>query len=146
MKMRKINKIIIHCTATSQEAKVKSILDYWKNTLKWRNPGYHILIDKDGGKHYLHDFTNIANGVQGHNSDSIHISYIGGVDQNNKPLDNRTEAQKASIIQAIREVYFFLERLQQPGYKEIKIYGHNDFSNKACPSFDAKKEYEWITV
>lgn len=29
-------------------------------------------------------------------------------------------------------------------YPKAKIYGHRDFANKACPSFDAKKEYRYI--
>jgi len=27
-------------------------------------------------------------------------------------------------------------------YPDAIVYGHRDFSTKACPSFDAKKEYE----
>jgi N-acetylmuramoyl-L-alanine amidase len=30
-------------------------------------------------------------------------------------------------------------------HPEAVIYGHRDFASKACPSFDAKKEYSNIT-
>ena len=30
-------------------------------------------------------------------------------------------------------------------YPKVEIFGHRDFSSKACPSFDATKEYENIT-
>jgi N-acetylmuramoyl-L-alanine amidase len=140
---RKINKIVIHCTATPINTKVKSILNYWRNELGWENPGYHILVDYLGGKHYLQPFENIANGVRGHNSDSIHISYIGGIDKNGDPKDTRNEKQKANILNAIKEVQFWmLKNGQKP--KDAEILGHRDLGNKACPSFDAKSEYQWI--
>jgi len=31
-------------------------------------------------------------------------------------------------------------------YPGVTIYGHRDFANKSCPSFDAKKEYEELTT
>ncbi len=30
-------------------------------------------------------------------------------------------------------------------YCDAIVYGHRDFSSKACPSFDATSEYEWIS-
>jgi len=32
--MREINNIVLHCTATSQDTKIESILKYWKVILK----------------------------------------------------------------------------------------------------------------
>lgn len=139
--MREIKYIAIHCTATPQTTTVESIQRHWKETLKWKSPGYHRLIDKDGKVHKLSHFDSPTNGVKGFNSNSIHISYIGGVDAKNKPLDNRTEFQKASILNCI------LEALNYVG-KKVIIQGHKDFPNvsKACPSFEAKKEYSWINA
>jgi len=54
---RPINNIIIHCTATTQEASVEAILNYWYNTLGWNNPGYHYLIDPTGKLMYLLNLT-----------------------------------------------------------------------------------------
>ena len=138
---RQIKYIAIHCTATSQSAKVESIQNYWRNTLKWKSQGYHILIEADGTRHYLQPFDQPANGVRGFNQESIHISYIGGVDAKGNAIDNRTEAQKASILIAIKEAMEYAKT------KPI-IQGHRDFPNvaKDCPCFDAKKEYAWITV
>lgn len=143
--LRKVDKIIIHCTATVQDAKVSSILNYWRNTLKWKNPGYHILIDKDGGKHYLAPFENITNGVQGFNQSCIHIAYIGGIDRNKKPIDNRTEMQKARILDSIREAMYWMQR-ERLDLSKLQILGHRDLANRDCPSFDAKKEYAWLTA
>lgn len=134
--MRKVNNIVIHCTATAQNAKVASIQNYWKNTLGWKSPGYHRIIEADGTVHSLSDFEKPTNGVAGHNSDSIHISYIGGVDSKNNPIDNRTVEQRCAILHCIAEA--------RKLYPNAKILGHRDFAGvaKACPSFDAKTEYK----
>lgn len=138
--MRNIQYIVIHCTATRQDAKVEAIQNYWRNTLKWKSSGYHILIEADGTRNYLQPFDKPANGARGFNQESIHISYIGGVDAKGKAFDNRTEKQKASILIAIKEA------MQYAKTKPI-IQGHRDFPNvyKDCPSFDCS-EYKWITV
>ena len=78
--MRNIKYIVIHCTATPQGTKISSIVNYWKNVLKWKNPGYHFIVDKEGNICKLQDITKAANGVQNYNKYSIHISYIGGID------------------------------------------------------------------
>ena len=137
--MRTVNNIVIHCTATPQSAKVQSIVNYWKNDLKWKSPGYHRLIEANGTVHNLSDFENPTNGVAGHNYDSIHISYIGGVDAQNKPLDNRTTEQRCAILHCIDEA--------RKLYPNAQILGHRDFKGvaKACPSFDAKSEYKSIS-
>lgn len=136
--MRKVKYIAIHCTGASQKQTVESILRYWKENLGWKNVGYHRLIEPDGTIHKLSDFDKVTNGVKGFNHNSIHICYIGG-----QHVDNRTEEQKAAIIDCIHEA---LEWVENP--KEIIIQGHRDFpnTNKACPQFNAKEEFSWITA
>jgi N-acetylmuramoyl-L-alanine amidase len=134
--MRKIDYIVIHCTATPRNTKVSSILNYWKNNLKWKNVGYHFLIEENGNINRLVSLDKVTNGVKGFNSVSIHISYIGGQFE-----DDRTEAQKGSILLCIKESLDYIK-------KKVVIQGHRDFPNvaKSCPQFDAKKEYEWINI
>ena len=136
--MRNINYIAIHCTATQPEASIASIQNYWKNNLGWKNPGYHYIIDRCGNVVNLLPIELVSNGVQGYNSQTINISYVGGIDKSGKPKDTRTEAQKQSILKILKEL-----RVKFP---KAKIQGHRDFPNvkKACPSFDAKKEYSLI--
>lgn len=138
--MRQVDYIVIHCTATIPEATVQGILNYWRDEKGWNNPGYHILIDKYGKQYELQSFDKIANGVKGFNHNSIHISYIGGIDSEGNPEDTRTTAQRAAIYEAIRKA------IDYAGY--VRILGHRDFPGvtKSCPSFDAKEEYRWITV
>lgn len=132
---------MIHCTATPQTTTVESIKNHWANVLKWKSPGYHRLIEADGEINVLAHFDTPTNGVKGFNQESIHISYIGGVTDKGKAIDNRTEAQKAAILNCIFEALEYTK-------KKVIIQGHCDFPNvnKACPSFNAKSEYEWITV
>lgn len=126
--MRQIKNIILHCTATPQTAKVESIQRYWRDQLKWKSPGYHWLIDANGVAHRLAQDTQVCNGVAGHNSTAIHISYIGGVDETGKPIDNRTEKQRGVMLELVK--------LYMSKYPGAAVKGHNDFTNmKACPSF-----------
>jgi N-acetylmuramoyl-L-alanine amidase len=132
---RKIKFIVLHCTATQPEATVKAIQNYWCETLKWNNPGYHFIIERDGEVIQLQHIEKIANGVAGNNEHAIHISYIGGIDRKGKPIDNRTTPQKDSMFDKVVEL---TER-----YPDAKVVGHRDFPGvrKACPSFDVRA---WI--
>ena len=136
--MRNINYIAIHCTATQPETSIQSIQNYWKSNLGWKNPGYHYIIDRFGNVVNLLPIELVSNGVQGYNSQTINISYVGGIDKSGKPKDTLTEAQKQSILKLLKEL-----RVKFP---KAKIQGHRDFPNvkKACPSFDAKREYSLI--
>lgn len=130
--MRNISHIVLHCTATPMHTTVDSILRYWKNTLGWTKPGYHYIIEHTGQVHNLLPIEQVSNGVKGHNANSIHISYIGGVDATGHALDTRTPEQ---ILQQIRLLIELKYKFQQ-----AYILGHRDFPNvaKACPSFDVR--------
>ena len=80
----------------------------------------------------LAGYAQTTNGVQGHNANSIHLSYIGGVDGANKPVDNRTAAQKETMERLVKEL--------KAVYPDAEVLGHRDFAGvkKACPSFDVK--------
>lgn len=131
---RNIKRLIFHCTATDQDAKVASIQNYWKNNLGWTNPGYHIIVKPDGSWTYLLDFNKVSNGVRGYNSTSINISYIGGVDENGKALDNRTDEQI--------EVFDIIYEMLTDKIEDITVHGHNEFASKACPSYIVQTDLE----
>jgi len=137
--MRTIKYIAIHCTATPQSATIDSIRNYWKNVLKWKQPGYHYIVKPDGSVVNLLDIDKISNGVKGYNHETINISYIGGIDEASRnPKDTRTDAQKVAIKNLLIQL--------RAKFPHAIIQGHRDFPNvkKACPSFDAKKEYSGI--
>jgi len=132
---RNIKYIVVHCTATPTDATVEAIKNYWFHHLGWTHPGYHYIIHRDGSVENILDEAMIANGVKGFNSTSVHMSYIGGVDKNNIPIDNRTDAQKKAMFDLIINL--------SNKYPQAEIKGHRDFPlvKKACPSFDVK---QWL--
>jgi N-acetylmuramoyl-L-alanine amidase len=136
--MREIKYIVIHCTASKPNTKKEAILSYWKNTLKWRSVGYHRLIDANGVIHELAKYEQTTNGVKGYNSESIHFSYIGGIDESGRPKDTRTIKQKESLLYLVKQA--------KKQFPNAIVQGHKDFKGvvKACPSFDAKNEYKAI--
>jgi hypothetical protein len=148
--MREINKIIIHCTATSPKAKPQSILDGWRKK-GWSSNGYHHLISYYGVAVALMSDDLVGNGVKGHNSKSIHLSYIGGI-ENGKPKDTRSDIQKLMLEVLIEE---YLTK-----YPNAELLGHRDLSPdldkdgivepyewiKVCPCFDVKKEYSDLII
>lgn len=133
--MRDIRYIVLHCTATSRWTTVDAIQRYWRDILGWKAPGYHRIIEPDGKVHILCDYGKPTNGVKGHNMYSIHISYIGGIDGQKKPIDNRTKEQIASMRTLVLEA--------KAMWPNAEVLGHRDFPgvSKACPSFDARKWY-----
>jgi N-acetylmuramoyl-L-alanine amidase len=133
--MRTINKIIVHCSATA-EGKHFTVndIDSWHRQRGFRCIGYHYVIYLDGSVHEGRPIAEAGAHCLGQNANSIGICYIGGCTADGKtPKDTRTEAQKSALIKLLTEL-----RAQYP---KAEIRGHRDFANKACPSFDATKEY-----
>lgn len=136
--MRKINYIVVHCTATQPSASIDAIKNYWRNVLHWKQVGYHYIIKSDGETVQLLDIATPSNGVARWNSQIINVCYIGGIDRHGIPKDTRTVAQKRALL-------VILNKLKKM-FPNAIIQGHRDFPNvnKACPSFDAKTEYSNI--
>lgn len=148
--MRDIKHIVIHCTATPQSATVAAIQRYWREVLGWKAPGYQVLIEPDGNMVRLAGNDQVCNGVAGFNKNSLHVSYIGGVDAKGKPIDNRTPEQRAALYELVKAWAAM--------FPTAKIMGHRDFSRdlnrdgiiqpsewaKACPSFDVKSWCEEV--
>ena len=135
--IRNIKYIVVHCTATPTTATIEAIQNYWQHHLGWTHNGYHYIILRDGTVENITPEAEIANGVAGFNSSSIHLSYIGGIDTNGIPQDNRTPAQKEAMFNLIMEL--------SHRYPNAEIKGHRDFPmvKKACPSFDVK---QWLAT
>jgi N-acetyl-anhydromuramyl-L-alanine amidase AmpD len=153
---RRIDDIVIHCTATPEGRAVS--VDQLRQDHRaqgWSDIGYHYVIYRDGTVHQGRDVDVSGAHVKGYNAHSIGVVYVGGLEnkpgvpyEKLKPKDTRTEAQKASLLSLLMD----LRRL----YPKAKIQGHRDFSPdlnhngmiepkewiKACPSFDAKTEYK----
>ena len=132
---RFINEIIIHCSATpaGKDYTVDDIR-WWHKQQGWTDIGYHYVIYRDGTIHEGRSIDIAGAHCTGHNTHSIGVCYIGGVQRNGKtPSDTRTHAQKEALARLLGELKVI--------YPIARIHGHRDFANKACPSFDATREY-----
>ena len=133
--MRRLTEIIVHCSATP-EGRPHTVGDIraWHKQRGFKDVGYHYVVYLDGSIHAGRNEAEIGAHCTGHNRNSIGVCYIGGMTKDMKAAkDTRTEAQKKSMLQLLRQL--------KKKYPQAKIYGHRDFAAKACPSFDAKKEY-----
>jgi N-acetylmuramoyl-L-alanine amidase len=136
MKMRNIEKLIIHCSATREgdDSINAKVIDRWHRSRGWSGIGYHFCVLIDGTIEYGRDLNKIGAHTKGQNTGSIGVCYVGGVEKDGKtPKDTRTTEQKESLLLLINT----FKRLH-PG---LTIHGHREFSNKACPSFNCKDEY-----
>lgn len=76
----------------------------------------------------------ITNGAKGYNSCSRHIVYVGGLSKGGKTAkDTRTAAQLDAMLRYVED---FRRR-----FPNVKIIGHNEVADKACPCFDVQ---EWL--
>ena len=133
---RRINEIIVHCTATPEgrDYTVADIRQMHK-AQGWVDVGYHYLIYRDGSIHEGRNVDLVGAHCQGHNAQSIGVCYVGGVARDGKtPKDTRTQAQKDALIHLLMQLVCL--------YPDATIRGHRDFAAKACPSFDATREYK----
>lgn len=138
--MRKINEIIVHCSATAEgkDFNAKDI-DRWHKQRGFKKIGYHYVIKLDGTVEKGRGVEEIGAHCTNHNRNSIGICYIGGLAPDGKtPKDTRTEAQKDAMLKLL--IQLIIE------YPKATIHGHREFANKACPCFDVQKEYYNINL
>lgn len=132
--MRKINKIIFHCSATKEgQAFTVKDIDRWHKERGWKGIGYHFVIYLDGSVHPGRPIDEIGAHTLNHNSNSIGICYIGGLDAQGKAKDTRTPAQLRAMEKLVKEF--------RVKYPNATFHGHNEFANKACPCFDVRS---WV--
>lgn len=135
---RIINEIIVHCSAT-REGRDYTVADItkWHKQRGFNDIGYHYVIYRDGSIHNGRDVNLVGAHCTNHNAHSIGVCYIGGCKTDGtSPKDTRTDAQKEGLLSLLKDL--------RKKYPFAKIHGHRDFANKACPSFDATKEYKNI--
>lgn len=132
---RSINEIIVHCSATKegQDVTVDTIRK-WHKYRGFADIGYHYVVDINGIVRLGRDVDIVGAHCTGHNSRSIGVCYIGGLDKNGKEKDTRNGYQKDALL-------ILLTRLKQL-YPYATIHGHREYAAKSCPCFDARSEYK----
>lgn len=135
--MRRIDEIIVHCSATIEGWHFTTAdITRWHKQRGFKCIGYHYVVYLDGSIHEGRPIEEVGAHCTNHNAHSIGICYVGGLNKAGKPTDTRTQAQKDALCDLLRRLVV--------QYPNAKIYGHNEFANKACPCFDATKEYSII--
>lgn len=132
--MRKITEIIIHCTATPDGKNFTvADIDRWHRERGWQGIGYHYVIYRDGTVHPGRPLRQPGAHCLEHNANSIGVCYVGGMSSDGKiARDTRTPKQRAALLQLVAEL--------MAKYPGSTVHGHNEFSAKACPSFDVQTE------
>lgn len=139
---KKLSILCIHCTATPEGRIVTpdDIRDWHLSPAPkgrgWKQVGYSDMILLGGNLINLVPFDDddevdaweITNGAAGINSIARHIVYVGGTDKKGKAKDTRTADQRLTLEKYVRSMI--------KKYPKIKVAGHNQFAEKACPSFD----------
>ncbi len=131
--MRQLNKIIVHCSATPPDMDIGATeINDWHLARGWNGIGYHYVIRRNGVIEKGRDIDQAGAHCSKQNAQSIGICYVGGVCENGTPEDNRTQAQKDSLKRLVASLLLV--------FGDMEVCGHNEFSSKACPSFDVKQE------
>ena len=135
--MRKINLIVIHCSATRADRSLTpDDLEMQHRRRGFNGTGYHYYIRKDGTVHLTRPIERIGAHVKGF-----------GLDAHGCPADTRTSEQRAALRLLVHQL---LETF--PG---SRVCGHRDLSPdrngngeiepeewiKACPCFEVKAEF-----
>lgn len=130
MMRKKTNMIVVHCAATPPDMDVGAReIDRWHRARGWLGIGYHYVVRRDGTLEYGRDPGDIGAHAYGYNKESVGICLIGGVDADMNAEDNFTDAQ----IETLKEQ---IEAIQSVYGGDLKVVGHNELSEKACPSFN----------
>ena len=128
--------LILHCSATrcDKDYTAEQLLRDHK-TRGFRTVGYHFYIRRDGTITQHRKLLEVGAHCRPWNRCSIGICYEGGLDGKGLPADTRTPAQKAALTQLLQELGHH--------FPAALTVGHRDLNpQKACPSFDAAKEYK----
>jgi N-acetylmuramoyl-L-alanine amidase len=125
------SKIIIHCAATPEGRHFTAAdIDRWHKQRGWAGIGYHKVVLLDGTVERGRPDDQVGAHTRGHNSGSLAIVYIGGVDSKGNPKDTRTPEQREALFHEV------MEWMEQYDIPVENVYGHYEFAAKACPSFD----------
>jgi N-acetylmuramoyl-L-alanine amidase len=135
--MRKLTRIILHCTATPDGRHVDvDTIRGWHKRRGWSDIGYHYVIYIDGSVHAGRDVAKAGAHVSGHNADTIGVVYVGGTDAGGKAKDTMNDAQETAFVNLVKHL--------RDQYGPLTLHGHNEYAAKACPSFNVKQKFEWL--
>jgi len=135
--VRELKRIILHCTATREGEQLDvSQIDKWHRDRGWSEIGYHYVLYADGTIATGRDIRKKGAHVKGHNHDSVGVAYVGGLDNNLVPQDTMTMQQEMAFLHLVNSLRVV--------FGDLSVHGHNEFSSKACPSFNVQEKYKFL--
>lgn len=130
--------VILHCADTYARMNTTvADIDGWHRQRGFIAIGYHYVILRDGSVEAGRPDHVIGAHCRekGRNRDSIGICLVGGRGDDDKPEDNFTPEQLASLKRLIKKLHV--------KYGQFILAGHRDFSSrKTCPNFDYFAHFE----
>jgi N-acetylmuramoyl-L-alanine amidase len=125
--LRKIDKIIIHCSASdNRQYDFDAIYNDHVNVNGWSDIGYHLGVDFDGNYELLRPLSRIGAHCKGKNSSSIGICVLG--------LSLISFEQKRRLANLVAYLLDWFD------LSIDDVYGHYEFNkNKTCPNFDMEE-------
>lgn len=130
--MRPIRRIVLHCSATPDYDRGSSAfdligaadIDVWHRYRGFKSPsgihiGYHKVVRRTGVIEPGRPFEEIGAHVQGENTDSIGICYVG--------TQRPTDAQVESLLLIAKDLH------DRFGLGADAWHGHYEYANKTCP-------------
>ena len=135
--MRKLDRIILHCTATPEGRHVDvDTIRVWHKARGWSDVGYHFVIYIDGSVHAGRAVEKTGAHVSGHNATTIGVVYVGGTDAAGKAKDTMNAAQETAFVNLVKHL--------RDQFGPLTLHGHNEYAAKACPSFKVKDKFKWL--
>jgi len=132
--MRKIDRIIIHCS-DSPPGTTAAEIDDWHRGRGWKRIGYHYVIEEDGSVRTGRKISEVGAHVQGKNRNSIGICLTGvrGF--------NKEQMQSLVILCNGLIAMFRPEKVQVQGHYEAQTKTH-----KTCPNMDMDEVRRMIVL
>lgn len=134
LKAQDVKWLVVHCSASrcNRPFTVERLIETGRQ--RFGQPSYHYYVRRNGN--VVPILPESVQGVHavGYNHCSIAVCYEGGLDENGKAADTRTELQKASLYELLKQL--------RRDYPQARIIGHYELgAKKDCPCYPASKEY-----
>lgn len=129
LKAQDVKWLVVHCSASrcNRPFTVERLIETGRQ--RFGQPSYHYYVRRNG--YVVPILSESVQGVHavGYNHCSIAVCYEGGLDENGKAADTRTELQKASLYELLKQL--------RRDYPQARIIGHRELPHvaKDCPCF-----------
>lgn len=133
LKAQDVKWLVVHCSASrcNRPFTVERLIETGRQ--RFGQPSYHYYVRRNGN--VVPILPESVQGVHavGYNHCSIAVCYEGGLDENGNAADTRTELQKASLYELLKQL--------RRDYPQARIIGHRELPNvrKDCPCFSTSE-------